>query len=359
MLDLRKAFDLVDHSILVEKLRHYGIRGTPLKLIHSFLSDRFQYVCIDGQKSDFRESKIGVPQGSILSPLLFLLFINDFINCSSILNFNLFVDDTSLYLRKNSLSDLFDTLNHELVKIAAWITSNKLSLNVDKTVYLLFSGRRKIDFCPPVNLFGKQIERVFQTKFLGVVIDDKISWKPHVQSLCKKMSRMIGILHKLGDFLTLPAKKTIYYSLIYPHLQYAIIFWNGVCRVDFDKLFRLQKAIVRKISGASKFAHTSPIFSELSIVKLAGINRLEMCKFIHHDIRFSNKFNFMSRNMIHNYETRFSTYLDLPNFRSKKSQNSVFYLGLKYYNDLPSNIKCLDDINSFKLKLKYIVLSDQ
>ena len=129
--------------------------------------------------------------------------------------------------------------------------------------------------------------------------------------------------------------------------------------MDFDKLFRLQKAIVRKISGASKFAHTSPIFSELSIVKLAGINRLEMCKFIHHDIRFSNKFNFMSRNMIHNYETRFSTYLDLPNFRSKKSQNSVFYLGLKYYNDLPSNIKCLDDINSFKLKLKYIVLSDQ
>ena len=101
------------------------------------------------------------------------------------------------------------------------------------------------------------------------------------------MSRMIGIMHNLGDFTTLPAKKTIYYSLIYPHLQYAIIFWNGVCRVHFDKLFRLQKAIVRKISGASKFAHTFPIFSELSIVKLADINRLEMCKFIHHDICFS------------------------------------------------------------------------
>ena len=142
-LDLQKAFDLVSHPILISKLRHYGINGAPLNLISSFLTNRQQCVKTNNTISSIKAVSIGTPQGSVLSPLLFNIFINDFVNCSNILHFNQYADDTSLFLSDKNAQNLYIRMNEELKKVARWIEANSLSLNVTKTVYLLFSGKKK------------------------------------------------------------------------------------------------------------------------------------------------------------------------------------------------------------------------
>ena len=128
-LDLQKAFDMVDHDILLKKLHFYGIRGTPLKILENFLHNRKQYVYLNGTSSGFSDIIRGVPQGSVLSGLLFLIFINDIVNCSNIVHFNLFADDTSIYLKENNIANLYQIMNTELNKVSVWLCANKLSLN--------------------------------------------------------------------------------------------------------------------------------------------------------------------------------------------------------------------------------------
>ena len=249
-LDLRKAFDMVNRDILLRKLEHYGVRGVPLDLIRSFLTDRQQYVKVGDNKSDIATTNLGTPQGSVLSPLLFLVFINDIVNCSNSLCFNLFADDTCVYMDDTKIDTLYDRLNFELPKVERWISANCLSLNVSKTVYLLFSGRKHVRNIPSLYLFNEPIQRNSVTKFLGLMIDDKLSWKDHVNYVYGKSSRMVGIIYRTRGFLTLEALKTIYYSLVYPHLLYGIIFWGSVNQNNFDKIFRVQKKIIRLITGS-------------------------------------------------------------------------------------------------------------
>ena len=137
-IDLRKAFDTVNHKILLDKLEHYGIRGNLLNWFHSYLTDRKQFVSINGQNSDLMDITCGVPQGSVLGPLLFLLYINDLPNISKILNFYLFADDTNIYYESKSLNEIEKTVNKELDKLYLWLNVNRLSLNLDKTNYIIF-----------------------------------------------------------------------------------------------------------------------------------------------------------------------------------------------------------------------------
>ena len=173
-LDLQKAFDLVDHRILLKKLEYYGVSGPSLELISSFIHDRNQCVKIKNSCSSFRRVLLGTPQGSSLSPLLFLIFINDITKASSVLHFNLFADDTSICFSDYNIENLFNTVNQELEKIAVWITANNLSLNVNKPVYLLFSGRKHLNMFPSLKICNAPIERKSETKFLGIVIDDRL-----------------------------------------------------------------------------------------------------------------------------------------------------------------------------------------
>ena len=209
-----------------------------------------------------------------------------------------------------------------------------------------------------MEIFGHAIGNINQTKFLGVVIDDKLSWKPHVQFVCMKVSRIIGIFRRLDGLLTPRAKIILYYGLVYSHLQYGIACWGGVCSSDFEKLFRLQKAVIRLLANAKKFAHTAPLFRDLSLVKLADVRRLEMCKFVHRDLFYLNKFDFNRRSDTHSHNTRFNDLISLPFFYLKKSQQSVFYFGLKLYNELPAHLKVFSDKVSFKINLKSYILSD-
>ena len=351
-LDQRKAFDMVDHDILLRKLELYGVTGTTHNLFSTYLSDRFQYVYLDGIESDIAPIVRGIPQGSVLSALLFLLFINDIVNSSNRLAFNLFADDTSLYFQHQNIQLLHSIVNEELEKVGLWLAANRLAINVDKTSYLLFNPPRVMPPLPEILMYGSPILRQENIKFLGVFIDEKLTWKKHAHFVISKISRMLGIMHKIKFNLPLSALKTIYLSLIQSSLHYGLIFWHGVSSDLRNKIFRLQKKAIRLVTGSSTFSHTEPLFKKSKVLKLDDLYELEACKFVHHELLFGNNFDILRHSDIHRYPTRSSNNLVPPHFRTNIGKNFILSKGLNLYNSLPIAYKQLDNIGSFKCIVK-------
>ena len=191
-IDLKKAFDTVDHKLLVEQLSFYGVRGIANMWLENYLMNRKQYVVVDNQASRMQFIKCGVPQGSVLGPVLFLLFINDICNVSNLLKFVLFADYTNMFCSNENVEVLQDTLNRELAKLFVWFSINKLSLNLGKTNYMLFRSRPP-DLELHLKINNAEIPKVTATKFLGIIIDDRLNWKPQIQSVKSKLSSILYV----------------------------------------------------------------------------------------------------------------------------------------------------------------------
>ena len=177
LIDLKKAFDTVDHKILLRKLNAYGIRGNMLKWFESYLSNRTQYVVFDGEKSDTNSIKCGVPQGSILGLLLFILSVNDICNVSPLLFKILFADDTFVLLSGMNLNTLIDHMNTELISLNNWFKANKLSLNTKKSFFMIFHRSRiKSNSIGSILIDNTELTKVDYAKYLGVIIDHKLNW---------------------------------------------------------------------------------------------------------------------------------------------------------------------------------------
>ena len=246
-LDFSKAFDTVDHDILIDKLECYGIRGIGKDWFTSYLKNRKQMVTVNGATSDLVTVPCGIPQGSVLGPILFLLYINDFHKCSSLLDFHLFADNANLFYRHRDIAILRQHINTELKNVNRWLCSNKLSLNIEKSSYVIFHPSQKKksgDFNLAIDDVCLKKEKPI--KYLGVYIDSNLSWKPHIEYISKKLKRSLGILSKIRYYIDINILTGLYYALIYPFLTYAIIAWGNTYSTTLKPLyvFITEKSIV-------------------------------------------------------------------------------------------------------------------
>lgn len=246
-IDLQKAFDTVNHEILLTKLEHYGLRGTALNWITSYLNNRKQYVDIDGTKSDQSIIKCGVPQGSVLGPKLFLIYINDIGNVSDFLKFILFADDTTILCSHENIFRLIEILNIELEKLYHWFSANKLTLNIKKTNYILFNLNNRDSTTFNLKINGLEILQVSATKFLGITVDEKLTWKNHINNVLKKLSRASNIIFHTRKLINERTARTIYCSIYLPHLTYCAEIWGNTYMSNLTKIITSQKKAIRTI----------------------------------------------------------------------------------------------------------------
>ena len=301
-----------------------------LSWFKSYLTDRKQFVSFNGQNSETLETNCGVPQGSVLGPLLFLLYINDLPNISKALNFYLFADDTNMYYESKSLIDMEKTINKELSKLYLWLNVNRLSLNLDKTHFIIFHPYNKpLKKQITIKINKKAIKEQCFIKYLGVLIDSKLSWKHHVSKISKTISRSLGIMYKLRPFLPLKIMKNVYYSLIYSHLVYGIEVWGSACKTELNKLLVLQKRAMRLMTYNDQYpvipgplSPSNPIFIKLELLKIEEIFKYYISKFIFKCQLQLTPINFHSwftaSSVIHNYRTRSNFFNIEFNSDSKK-----------------------------------------
>lgn len=343
--DLSKAFDCVDHETLLLKLNHYGIRNTALRLLKSYLGDRQLKVHINGVNSQGSEIKMGVPQGSILGPFLFLVYINDlpliFENEPKMV---LFADDTSLIFKIGRRTNNFDDVNSSILRVYEWFTINNLALNEKKT--------KCIKFCLPnvqnnecyVALNGQKLEFVKETVFLGITLDDRLQWGPHIKALSGRLSSAAYAVRQIRQLTDVGTARLVYFSYFHSIMSYGILLWGRAA--DVESIFILQKRAIRAIYNLPRRESLRELFKTINILTVPS-------QFIYENIMYvrKNQQLFEKRSDRHNFNTRGKNKLAIPQFRLSKVQKSFMGFCVKCYNKLPTTILNLNE-KKFKSCIK-------
>ena len=291
----------------MHKLQQYGFRGNSHMLLQSFLSNRKQYVSLNGYDSEILELKCGIPQGSTLGPLLFLLYINDLRFCLKNSKASHFADDTCITNANRNCKALERSLNQDLKNVENWLNANRLSLNVKKTKLLIFhSKRKKIEQnSVSIKLSGNLLTPVENVKYLGMSIDNNLSWDAHVYNLSKKLGRANGILAKLRHYVPLKNRVSVYYAIFHSQILYGCTAWSLSTLKNINSINVLQKKCIRIMNFAPYNSHTNELFHKNQIIKLNDIIKIEQIK-----LAFLFKLNLLPDDLMglfHNNENIYNT----------------------------------------------------
>ena len=276
----------------------------------------------------------------------------------------LYADDTNAFLSGNDIDQMIDTMNNELKKLVVWLQVNKLKLNVKKTHFMIFSsGRRKIEYSQKLFIGTDEIDVVTHTKFLGAIIDQHLTWEKHISHVKKKVAKGIGIISKARKLLNPKALRTLYYSFVYPYLDYCIEVWGSASKKHIDTIFRMQKKAIRIITMSAYKANTLPLFKKYKLLTLQEIHIYKVALFmykVHHKIAPENFHEYFVENSeIHNYSTRGRCKLRVPAFRLEIMKMSIRVKGVYIWNFVYNYILPDCSFYSFRISLRNLLIGNE
>ena len=348
-LDLSKAFDTVNRDILVRKLDRMGFRGLTGEWFKSYLTDRRIYVNLNECNSRTATLNIGVPQGSVSAPWLFSLYVNDMHRSSNKLSFLHFADDTTIFKSGNNLIQLCQEINVELENVSKWLVANRLSLNVNKTKFMLFTHSPVDLDSVNIKINNSNIALVQNIKFLGINIDSRLNFNHHINLLSKKLSSVIGVSRKLSTFVPQHILKTLYFSLFYPHLIYGVQVWGGCGVSNRLKISKLQDRAISLLNvGQDRQTVLNFHYTHLYFV----LTMFHKCLYSDHNLHFRNKINQLTPIHVHSTRFNIADKLNIPHFTKTVSQNQFLYNAIVSWNNLPISLRLLYNSNCFSRSLK-------
>ena len=357
--DIKKCFDTIDHNILLNKLELYGVSEKELQWFRSYLLNRCQIVKCHGNISEKRNVKVGVPQGSVLGPLLFVIFINDISQHVGLGTVNLFADDTLIYCTADNVSDTHEKLQHSVNEIMKWYTGNNIVVNEDKCCSMIVGPKRRDESDFNIKVNECDIKHVKSMKYLGLDIDDALSWDNYTTHLGKILFIKCSKLARLSKVLSKVILIKIYNSTIQPNIDYAISIWGCTSQANIDKIQRFQNYCARIIENNFDYIGERGINL---VKKLGWMTIKQRCYYFQNLLIFKSIHGLAPQYMINNVTLemevkevrtrRHDLDLYIPKANSEFHKRMLFYRGARSWNELPRNIKDCENLNQFKRLLK-------
>lgn len=361
-LDLKRAFETVDRKRMSSKLKNMGINNIELKWFDSYMSDRKQNVKYKNEKSNEMTIPLGLAQGTQLSVWLFLLYINDIVKVTDYGKILLFADDTVLIIKCENIESALAKVNHDLEKLYEWLNVNKLKLNIEKTKYMIISQKGNKCMNTVVKIGIQTIDKVELIKYLGVIIDSGVSMENQIDNVIKKVASKINFLNRIKKKLTFETKKTIYNSIILPHFDFCSTLYINCKKEQVNAMQVLQNRAMRIILDCEFGTHTDYMLNEL---KWMSINQRLHYNVLVYVFKIKNKLTpeYLCKKLeynrdFHNRNTRNREELRLPNIKTEFARKTIFYNGIKMFNQLPSEIRKQTQLNMFKKMVKNFVMEN-
>lgn len=360
MLDFSAAFDVIDHDILLEKLKAYGFASSSVSWITSYLHSRKQRVFFNGSLSEAKNVQYGIPQGSCLGPLLFTIYTNDLSLILEHVKVAIYADDTTLYMASSSVEDLGVTLNKELQQVAEWIRANRMVLNIAKTKCILMGSHHMLKSSPKLKIMvgGTEVEQVDEAKLLGITLDSHLSWSTHINNITKKMGRGLALIRRCAEFLTPESVIHVIQALVLSHLDYCPVIWGSAVRNKLRKLQITQNKAARLALNCRKRSNIVIMHEKLSwlmveqrlhvniIMFFRNIYKNKKPACLYDEIQFT-----IDR---HSYSTRHVSMerctVKMP--RTNAMKRTVMYRAMTAWNSLPPAITMIEEKQKFKKHLK-------